>query len=148
MSIHRHTTKTTKKDEKIGYQRIKFVSETFQRQHREFVFTVSIGREHARLIRWDRVGAVLSEPFAYKEDPGPLADFLLRVARAPPALQGFDTSVKLATEKQIKEVNEFVRTADLNAHEKSCVNLLLRGSPWPLCQVGFQKHACVLHTLT
>ncbi|TFY51109.1 hypothetical protein EVG20_g11163, partial [Dentipellis fragilis] len=64
-------------------------------QFRTFVFSVLIMGEFARLIRWDRSGAIVTRAFNYQEDPEPLAQFLWRYNFLTRAQRGFDESVKV-----------------------------------------------------
>ncbi|TFY51332.1 hypothetical protein EVG20_g11049 [Dentipellis fragilis] len=64
-------------------------------QFRTFVFSVLIMGEFARLIRWDRSGAIVTRAFNYQEDPEPLAQFLWRYSFLSRAQRGFDESVKV-----------------------------------------------------
>ncbi|TFY64974.1 hypothetical protein EVG20_g5758 [Dentipellis fragilis] len=63
-------------------------------QFRTFVFSVLIMGDFARLIRWDRSGAIVTEAFNYQVDPEPLAQFLWRYNFLSRAQRGFDESVK------------------------------------------------------
>ncbi|KAA1475530.1 hypothetical protein DENSPDRAFT_826137 [Dentipellis sp. KUC8613] len=63
-------------------------------QFRTFVFSVLITGRYARLIRWDRSGAIVTEAFNYQDDPEPLAQFLWRYNFLSRAQRGFDESVK------------------------------------------------------
>ncbi|KAA1475531.1 hypothetical protein DENSPDRAFT_783645 [Dentipellis sp. KUC8613] len=63
-------------------------------QFRTFVFSVLITGCLARLIRWDRSGAIVTEAFNYQDDPEPLAQFLWRYNFLSRAQRGFDESVK------------------------------------------------------
>jgi hypothetical protein len=62
-------------------------------QFRHFAFSVAIIGKHARLIRWDRGGAVVSERFDYTEQPRLLAEFFWRFSLANPEHRGLDQSV-------------------------------------------------------
>ncbi|KAG1763736.1 hypothetical protein EV702DRAFT_1156666 [Suillus placidus] len=62
-------------------------------QFRHFAFSVAIIGKHARMIRWDRGGAVVTERFDYTEQPGLLADFFWRFSLASTEGRGLDTSV-------------------------------------------------------
>ncbi|KAH7920142.1 hypothetical protein BV22DRAFT_1040188 [Leucogyrophana mollusca] len=65
-------------------------------QFRDFAFSVLIVGKYARLIRWDRAGAVVSRRFDYIAGPSPLATFFFRFARASPERRGLDRSVRPA----------------------------------------------------
>ncbi|KAA1475201.1 hypothetical protein DENSPDRAFT_805374 [Dentipellis sp. KUC8613] len=69
-------------------------------QFRTFVFSVLIMGEHARLIRWDRSGAIVTRSFDYCEDPEPLAQFLWRFNFLSPAQRGHDESVEVVGDKE------------------------------------------------
>jgi hypothetical protein len=62
-------------------------------QFRQFAFSVAIIGKHARIIRWDRGGAVVTERFDYTEQPGLLADFFWRFSLASAERMGLDQSV-------------------------------------------------------
>ncbi|KAL6301564.1 hypothetical protein BKA93DRAFT_828209 [Sparassis latifolia] len=61
----------------------------FERQQRCFCFTVMILGRWARLCRWDRSGAVISEKFDYIKERY-LVEFLWRFAHLSPVQQGDD----------------------------------------------------------
>ncbi|KAL6308497.1 hypothetical protein BKA93DRAFT_516591 [Sparassis latifolia] len=69
-------------------------SKVFSRQHRCFFFTVLILGDSARLLRWDRSGVVITEPFWYKRTPH-LGSFLWRFAHLSPVQQGCDSSAEV-----------------------------------------------------
>jgi len=58
-------------------------------------FSVFIMYDFARIIRWDREGAIVTKPIFYDTDPA-LVEFFSRFSQAPPALRGVDTTVSLA----------------------------------------------------
>ncbi|KAI0368991.1 hypothetical protein BV20DRAFT_947040 [Pilatotrama ljubarskyi] len=62
----------------------------FDNQHRTHHFTLIIFGKNARIVRWDRSGAVFSEAFNYVEKPDMLARFLWRFARLSAAQRGHD----------------------------------------------------------
>lgn len=68
-------------------------------QFRTHVFSVLIVRDRARIIRWDREGAIVTSPIDYNNEPD-LADFFYRYARASPEMRGVDTSVTLAGDEE------------------------------------------------
>jgi hypothetical protein len=68
-------------------------------QYRSHAFSVLIVRDRARIIRWDREGAIVTGVINYNTEPY-LADFFHRYARASPELRGIDTSVSLASFKE------------------------------------------------
>lgn len=71
-------------------------------QHRIFLFHVYIYRNTARLIRWDRAGAVVTEPFDYIQYPEFLLSFLLRIPHMNHEEVGYDPAVVQATSDEIE----------------------------------------------
>ncbi|KAH9922039.1 hypothetical protein B0H21DRAFT_766469, partial [Amylocystis lapponica] len=76
-------------------QIIQYASEIFLRQQRCFHFSVVILGTCARLIRWDRSGAIVSEKFDYKVEPRKLAEFLWRFSHSSLEQQGDDITATL-----------------------------------------------------
>lgn len=103
------TFRTGENAKRARTQLIRYATEMLVRQPRVFVYTVLIARNTARLMRWDRCGAVVTEAFDYIQNPKPLLNFFYRLARASPRAQGFDTSVSLATKAQIDELYDYRR---------------------------------------
>ncbi|KAG1775986.1 hypothetical protein EV702DRAFT_1046621 [Suillus placidus] len=68
-------------------------------QFRTHVFSVLIVRDRARIIRWDREGAIVTSPINYNNESD-LADFFYRYARASPEMRGVDTSIMLAGDEE------------------------------------------------
>ena len=97
-------------------------------QYRTHVFFVLICGEYARLIRWDRSGAIVTHPIYYNDAPD-LVDFFIRFNHSPADVRGQDTTVRVAnpedTKDAIKAVNE------LEELEKSRVSLLVASIPNP-----------------
>ena len=81
-------------------QIISYAALVFKYQHRCFLFTLLILGSQARIIRWDRAGAIVTERFDYKSDPEILLEFFDRFSRLDKAGQGYDTTVTVATEKE------------------------------------------------
>ncbi|KAJ3479063.1 hypothetical protein NLI96_g9326 [Meripilus lineatus] len=75
-------------------------------QHRIFLFTVYIYKRTARIIRWDRAGAIVTEPFNFIEDPTFLLSFLRGVAEMTPEELGYDPTVFHATKGEIIALKE------------------------------------------
>ncbi|KAI0645199.1 hypothetical protein C8Q79DRAFT_757799 [Trametes meyenii] len=64
----------------------------FDNQQRTHHFTLVIFGDMARIVRWDRSGAVVSEKFNYVQEPLKLARFLWRFSRLSAAQRGHDSS--------------------------------------------------------
>ncbi len=82
-------------------QLIKYVAEVQARQHRTSVFSLFIVKNKARLIRWDRIGAIVSKPFFYIRDTPSvekdgctnLLNYVYKIASASAQDQGYDPTV-------------------------------------------------------
>ncbi|KAF9542748.1 hypothetical protein CPC08DRAFT_650092 [Agrocybe pediades] len=66
-------------------------------QHRTHVFMIQMAGTHARFIRFDRGGAVVSAPFDYSQRGDLLLAFLWRVSRSNEVTKGRDPTVTRAT---------------------------------------------------
>jgi len=65
-------------------------------QFRTCVYSVLIVKSWARLIRWDRTGAIVTAPIHYNKSDK-LAEFFRRYHKASPKLRGVDTTVTTPT---------------------------------------------------
>ncbi|KAH8115731.1 hypothetical protein DFH11DRAFT_1301613 [Phellopilus nigrolimitatus] len=97
--VQHESSKIRKKTEEDIGQIVSYATEACARQHRMFYFSVSIHGHHARFIRWDRAGAVVTRSFNYRQNPKLLCDFLWRFGFANPAQRGYDPTVSVASEK-------------------------------------------------
>ncbi|THH15272.1 hypothetical protein EUX98_g9490, partial [Antrodiella citrinella] len=70
------------------------------RQHRGFIFSLLICGRHARFIRWDRAGSIVSAHFDYIDEAELLTEFFLRYGQLTNRKKGFNPTVKLATAKE------------------------------------------------
>ncbi|KAL4243817.1 hypothetical protein ABKN59_011405 [Abortiporus biennis] len=73
-----------------------YAASQFTRQHRVFLFTICIFNSYARIVRWDRLGAVVSEPIHHHDDPCCFVDLFKRFSQMTDKQLGLDTSVTLA----------------------------------------------------
>jgi Fungal protein kinase len=80
-------------------------------QYRTHAFSILIVRDIARLIRWDREGAIVTEPIAYNDDPS-LVRFLALYSQASPQLRGIDTTVSLATANEAETARKELELPD------------------------------------
>ncbi|KAI0330526.1 hypothetical protein GY45DRAFT_1302931 [Cubamyces sp. BRFM 1775] len=81
-------------------QHIVYTTEILARQHRTFVFSITMAGSTARLCRWDRSGLIVSRSFDIRERPDLLCDFLARFAYASPTKRGHDETVEMATPEE------------------------------------------------
>ena len=77
-------------------------------QYRTHIFFVLICKNYARLIRWDRSGAIVTEPIYYDEASG-LFDFFIHLDRSPAKVRGQDATVTLANSEESKEAVKAVK---------------------------------------
>ncbi|KAL6300807.1 hypothetical protein BKA93DRAFT_752437 [Sparassis latifolia] len=102
-------------------------------QHREFCLVVYVFKSLVRLVRWDRVGAIVSEPFNYVAG-GTLQTFIYRVGHMSHAGLGYDPTVVAAMPAEI-QLMENCRER-LNDYHKQCLDEAM--SPkWPIYKVAF-----------
>jgi hypothetical protein len=78
-----------------------YASSILSAQYRMHTFMVFIVKDYARLLRWDRGGAVVTEPIRFDEEPH-LFDFLVRYNVADSEVRGHDSTVKLPNDDEIK----------------------------------------------
>ncbi|KAF9487103.1 hypothetical protein BDN71DRAFT_1478799 [Pleurotus eryngii] len=76
------------------------------RQHRTHLFFLYIYYPCARLIRFDRAGALVSERFDFTHDCTPLIRFFSRFSKMTPAQRGYDPTVQVADEPETKLARE------------------------------------------
>ncbi|TFY58048.1 hypothetical protein EVJ58_g6657 [Rhodofomes roseus] len=84
-----------------------YVSKVMQRQFLLHFFTIFTCRDVAWLLRWDRAGLVVSEPFILVKNPRLLHTFLYRFARMSDTDRGHDPSVVPATEAEAQLLRSF-----------------------------------------
>jgi hypothetical protein len=76
-------------------------------QYRTHTFMVLIVKDYARLIRWDRSGAVFTKPINFNEDPH-LIDFFIRYGLADREARGHDITVSPASSQDVKDAQVMV----------------------------------------
>ncbi|OBZ73823.1 hypothetical protein A0H81_06330 [Grifola frondosa] len=76
-------------------QLIAYAEMAMNRQHRTHLYSVYVMHKFARLIRWDRAGAVVSEKFDYKKNPEILGEFFWRFSHMTDEAQGYDPTAQL-----------------------------------------------------
>ncbi|KAI9430286.1 hypothetical protein H4582DRAFT_2087211 [Lactarius indigo] len=85
-------------------------------QYRTHVFSVLVVKDYARLIRWDRSGAIVTAPIYYQHDPV-LLDFFTLYDQAERPVRGHDISVRVARQAETLKAacasNEFLISQEL-----------------------------------
>jgi len=80
-------------------------------QFRTWAFSVGIFGDVARLFRWDRAGAIVSEPISYCEEGNrDLAEFLCRFDRMDRTRRGWDPTVFNATPEEAADFDRAIKT--------------------------------------
>jgi Fungal protein kinase len=105
-----------------------YATQILSSQYRTHAFTVLICKDLARLIRWDRAGAIVTEPIFY-DNESYLHDFLTRYNDAPSNIRGHDSTVTTISNLIQPEIFQRARSVvDELANEDS---LLLLAIPEP-----------------
>lgn len=100
-------------------QLVEYAKEMGFRQHRTFVPMISIFRDHARFFRFDRAGAIMSEPFNYITDHKPFSTFIFRYAHANRQTRGFDPTATLASPEEHSVFQKLADDATLPEHARA-----------------------------
>jgi hypothetical protein len=82
-------------------------------QFRTHIYSVLIVKDTARIFRWDRSGAIVTEAIHYDKSPL-LVDFFRRYSKAPPDMRGVDQSVSDPT---LEEARAARQALELRANE-------------------------------
>ena len=99
-----------------------YAAEIMLRQHRTHLYMFYIAGWRARVFRWDRNGAIVSEPIDLRKKLKTLLDLMYRLIVADSKDQGFDTTATLATEAEIAKLNSYHTT---NVYLKQYKRLML-----------------------
>ncbi|CAL1710003.1 unnamed protein product [Somion occarium] len=91
-------------------QLISYAAATMSRQHRIFMFSISICGEFVRFLRWDRAGCIVSELINYLENPELVAEFFWRYSHMNATERGFDITVRRATKRQANLLTDAMNT--------------------------------------
>ncbi|KAI0706239.1 hypothetical protein C8T65DRAFT_230973 [Cerioporus squamosus] len=81
-------------------QLVEYATEVFNGQHRQSICVVVFLQDCARLVRFDRSGAVVSEEFNYLTHPEFIATFFYRLSKLSLALRGYDPSATRASDEE------------------------------------------------
>ncbi|KAH9932240.1 uncharacterized protein B0H18DRAFT_849079, partial [Fomitopsis serialis] len=85
-------------------QLAEYVAKLLRRQPRLYCFTMLVFKGQARVVRWDRAGAIVSTPIDFEKDPSSLHRVIWRYACMTEAQRGFDPTVRRATEEEVKKM--------------------------------------------
>jgi len=102
-------------------QIISYATLLLSSQYCTHTFSVLIVKDHAWLIRWDRSGAIVTEPIKYNEDSS-LFDFLVCYNNADRAMCGHDPTVNSPTENEERDA----QMLDNLAHAKFLLSITIQ----------------------
>ncbi|KAH9841817.1 uncharacterized protein C8Q71DRAFT_701115 [Rhodofomes roseus] len=108
------------------------ISEILRQQFLLHFFTIFICLDHIWLLRWDRAGLVVSEPFNFAEEPQHLYTFFYRFACMDDVQRGRDPTVVPASEAEVK-VMRSIDQFDSAWHKTQYTATMTAG--WPIYKV-------------
>ena len=91
-------------------------------QFRTHIFSVIIIKDRARLIRWDRAGAVVTAAFPYCHVHSELVDFFRRYGLLDTKLRGVDESVQQPSELEATQARDILNLPPHNPLVKLAVH--------------------------
>jgi hypothetical protein len=112
-------------------------------QFRTHVYSVLIVKDQARILRWDRSGAIVTEAIPYNKSPL-LVEFFRRYSQAPPEMRGIDQSVSDPTLEEELAAREALQ-AD---NDIDTVSKVSKVSPAPLFKLGVPSNGGVRYFIT
>lgn len=92
-----------------------------RRQHRVHVFVLSIIRDQARLVRFDRAGAIVSGAIDLTKNPEPFINFLARFAAMSREERGYDTTVVSPAPEELAKLERYMNAEKTSAYAKKLV---------------------------
>lgn len=98
---------TTSTAHRVAGQITAYATMILGAQYRTHTFSVLIIGEYARLIRWDRAGAVVTAPIYYDAKPH-LFDFFIRYDNVNKEVRGHDLTVRRASVVEGEAAQEFL----------------------------------------
>lgn len=118
-----------------------YAARLMRRQHREFCFMIVICKSEARLVRWDRAGAIVTNPFDFVADPDYMYRFLYRLSKMNRHQRGYDPTVEPASKEEINMMQACRETLQ-DPYLRECLDQAM--SPgWPISKVKFRQEDVV-----
>ncbi|KZT63787.1 hypothetical protein DAEQUDRAFT_88447, partial [Daedalea quercina L-15889] len=118
-------------------QMAEYVSKVLRRRFLSCFFTIFVCREYAWLLRWDRAGLVVSEPFNFLQQPYLLHNFFYRFASMNDVQRGEDPTVIPASAEDatcMRSFNNFKTDYERDAFKAALVDPV-RKSLWPVYKI-------------
>ncbi|KAH9944925.1 hypothetical protein B0H21DRAFT_791886 [Amylocystis lapponica] len=114
-----------------------YAAQLLLRQHRVFTFMVYVVGPHARLMRWDRAGAIVTESFNYVECPDKMRTFIYRLGKMNNVERGYDPTVSLASTEDAGEMKTC--GGDLSKLSETRRKYLAEATKagWPIYEIKF-----------
>ena len=84
-----------------------YAVESFLSQHRECFYMAFVTGPLARFTRWDHCGVVVTSAFDWTASVDRLVNLFYKIATSSRAMQGFDTSISLAADKENAELARY-----------------------------------------
>lgn len=125
-------------------QIIEYATEVMRNQPRLFCFMTVVAGCHARFLRWDRWGAIVSESFNFVRNKEIMFEFLYNYGAMTQAERGYDPKVIPATDSEIREMMAWKTTImrdegkRLSSYQEKCFDEAMSGK-WSICKVFVPK---------
>lgn len=113
-----------------------YVSKIFRRQHRTHLFSLFVFQGQARIIRWDRAGAIVSTIIDFAEHPSLLHKVIWRYAGMNQEQRGFDSTVVPATKAEMDKMRNCHAPDNWIAQRR---NDALDQRGWPIYKVKMRQ---------
>ncbi|TFY54577.1 hypothetical protein EVJ58_g8777 [Rhodofomes roseus] len=121
-------------------QMAEYTAKIFRRQHRTHCFSLSVYRGRARMMRWDRAGAIVSTPIDFVANQSLIHTVFWRYASMDQKQRGFDPTVIPATPQEIEEMRTCPAPTEwVNA----CRRASLDQPGWPIYKILMRRQDLV-----
>lgn len=121
---------------KVLGQLTAYATRILSTQYRTHTFMVFIFGEYARLIRWDRSGAVFTKPIYYNEESH-LVDFFIRYDNTDREARGHDITVSPASPEDVERARSIV--PELQGAER-CLDVMISDDHFIIPPPGSPPH--------
>ncbi|KAF9801215.1 hypothetical protein IEO21_10176 [Rhodonia placenta] len=121
-----------------------YAARILRRQHRTFCFMITVTRTEARLLRWDRAGAVVTNSFDLTDadKARPLYIFLYRLSKMTPEERGYDPTVVPATDEEKELMRDCKDALPEGDYRRKRLEVAMKPG-WPIYKVMIPQKAVV-----